>query len=233
MSGAERTLDEQIVKNYTRARRFPQLIGVTHDGQRIPGGPYTYTQFIGGGLMMAALSQTTALWATGSMLRDAVVFIAVVGLTIWGLGRLSLKGRNPLSVAAGVLRALLAGGGHRIAIDGERPRDVKVGVLEGAVEIGGDRMRLPTAEALDEISNVVEVEDDSKEEADSGSRVEDVCVDQFDVHPSADRVAVVPVPRPVDVVVPDKLRRPAEGRVVTGNADRLLAMAAAARRKAS
>ena len=36
------------LKWYTRARKFPQLIGRTPDGTRIPGGPYTYTQVAAG-----------------------------------------------------------------------------------------------------------------------------------------------------------------------------------------
>ena len=35
----------EVVKNYTRARKFPQLLGMTPDGKKLPGGPYSYTQF--------------------------------------------------------------------------------------------------------------------------------------------------------------------------------------------
>lgn len=135
MSGVD---DEDIVKNYTRARRFPQLIGVTHDGKRIPGGPYTYTQFVGGGLLLVVMWQTSSLWATGSLIRNTVVLVAVAGLVVWGLGKLPLNGRNPLSMVVGVSRALVIGLGSPPAIDGvvRRPRRGPTAV-DGAVSIAG------------------------------------------------------------------------------------------------
>ena len=54
------------MKWYTRARKFPQLIGRTPDGTRIPGGPYTYLQVAAGVGMAAVLAATTGLWARGA-----------------------------------------------------------------------------------------------------------------------------------------------------------------------
>ena len=36
----------EVIRNFTAARKFPQLIGKTPDGKRIAGGPYTLTQGI-------------------------------------------------------------------------------------------------------------------------------------------------------------------------------------------
>lgn len=36
---------------YTMALRFPRMVGKGFNGERLPGGPYTVAQFIGGGLI--------------------------------------------------------------------------------------------------------------------------------------------------------------------------------------
>lgn len=98
--------EREVVKWYTRARRFPQLIGRTHDGTRIPGGPYTYTQFIGGfGLLLLGVN-TIDWWGR----FGAITNIGILGLstyaTVWLLGRAPIGARNPLSVATAYVRAL-------------------------------------------------------------------------------------------------------------------------------
>ena len=39
------------VRVYTMALRFPRMVGKGFNGERLPGGPYTIHQFIGGGLI--------------------------------------------------------------------------------------------------------------------------------------------------------------------------------------
>ena len=98
----------EIVKWYTRARRFPQLIGKTPDGGTIWGGPYTYTQLIGGVAFIVIGSKTTWLWGQFGQIGNALLlFGSAYGLVLL-LGRLPLGTRNPLHVAAGILRAVSA-----------------------------------------------------------------------------------------------------------------------------
>ncbi len=111
----DHTFTGEIVKWYTRARRFPQLIGKTPDGATIWGGPYTYTQVIGGAAFFVALAKTTWIWGSfGFIGNTLILFAATAGLVVL-LGRLPLGSRSPLSIAAGILRAYSTTGHGRYA----------------------------------------------------------------------------------------------------------------------
>lgn len=90
------------LKWYTRARKFPQLIGRAPDGTRIPGGPYTYTQVLAGGVAALLMAQTTWLWARGGLIGNATIFLAVVAGVIYGVGKLPPGMRNPLVLTSGL-----------------------------------------------------------------------------------------------------------------------------------
>ena len=98
----------EVVKWYTRARRFPQLIGKTPDGASIWGGPYTYTQVIGGAVFLVAGAKTIGLWGHFGSMGNVIVLLAASYGTVLLLGQLPAGARNPLSVAAGLLRACFA-----------------------------------------------------------------------------------------------------------------------------
>ncbi|MGL5823589.1 MAG: hypothetical protein ACRCYU_01825 [Nocardioides sp.] len=95
-----------IVKWYTRARRFPQLIGRTTDGARIPFGPYTVTQAVGGGLILVVGLNTMGLWARFGLLGNILMLGTVTWSVVWLLGRIPVGSRNPLSVATGIAHAI-------------------------------------------------------------------------------------------------------------------------------
>ena len=97
------------LKWYTRARKFPQLIGRTPDGTRIPGGPYTYTQVAAGVVTALVLSQTTWLWAHGSLIFNATIFIGLTVGAVIASGKLPPGMRNPVVLASGALNLLNRG----------------------------------------------------------------------------------------------------------------------------
>lgn len=105
----------EIVKWYTRARRFPQLIGKTPDGATIWGGPYTYTQVIAGVGVIVIGSKTTWLWGHFGVVANAVILLGIAYGLVLALGRLPIGSRNPLSVSAGVIRAMSAPTHGRLA----------------------------------------------------------------------------------------------------------------------
>lgn len=107
--------DRDVVKWYTRARKFPQLIGRTPDGARIWGGPYTFTQAVGAGLVLFVGLNTMGLWAHYGLLGNAVVLLGGGGVVVMFLGRIPVGSRNPLSVAAGATRAVTAPRSGRVA----------------------------------------------------------------------------------------------------------------------
>lgn len=102
--------ETEVVKWYTRARRFPQLIGKTHDGTPLWGGPYTYTQVIVGVGILIVGVKTTSLWAPFGLIGNALLLLSVAYGVVLLVGRLPIGSRNPLSVAAGAVRAWSAPG---------------------------------------------------------------------------------------------------------------------------
>lgn len=105
----------EVMKWFTRARRFPQLIGRTPDGARIPGGPYTVTQVVGAGAVLFVGTRTMGLWAHYGLLSNAVILASVTFAIVFGLGKIPVGSRNPLSVSSGALRALSAPPTGRVA----------------------------------------------------------------------------------------------------------------------
>lgn len=102
--------ETEVVKWYTRARRFPQLIGKTHDGTPLWGGPYTYTQVIVGVGILIVGVKTTSLWGHFGLIGNALLLLSVAYGVVLLVGRLPIGSRNPLSVGAGALRAWSAPG---------------------------------------------------------------------------------------------------------------------------
>lgn len=115
MSTAASFPELETVKWYTRARRFPQLLGRTPDGTKIPGGPYTITQAVGAGLVLFVGVNTMGLWARYGMFGNAAGLLGLTALTVVGLGRIPVGSRNPLSVLSGLVHAMSAPHAGRVA----------------------------------------------------------------------------------------------------------------------
>jgi hypothetical protein len=98
----------EVVRWYTRARKFPQLIGRTPDGRRIPGGPYTFTQAVGAGVVLLAGVNTMGWWARYGLIGNGLLLLGVAYGVVLGLGRIPVGSRSPLAVASGGVRALAA-----------------------------------------------------------------------------------------------------------------------------
>lgn len=98
---------ESVVRYYTRSRRIRQLIGSLPDGTRIPGGPYTIPQVLGGFSVIGLGAATMSIWGAGmnALLRPSLLFVAAYG-AMWGLGRLRLGNRSPLALTLGAVAAL-------------------------------------------------------------------------------------------------------------------------------
>jgi len=120
------------VKWFTLARKFPQLIGRTPDGARIPGGPYTITQAIGGLVVLVVGYYSMGLWANFGVLGNYVVLLSLTGAVVFGLGRIPLGSRNPAAIGMGAFRALSAPPRGRVrgrAVRIRRPRKLSQRVV--------------------------------------------------------------------------------------------------------
>lgn len=100
--------EPEIIRWYTKARRFPKLIGKTPEGRAIWGGPYTQTQFVVGVVLLFLMSKTTGLWGHFGLLGNIAVALGVSYGATWGLGKLPLGARNPFAIAAGGYAVLMA-----------------------------------------------------------------------------------------------------------------------------
>lgn len=112
-------------KWYTRSRKFPQLVGRTPDGTRIPGGPYTYSQVIVAAVMAFVLSQTTVIWARAGLITNAVMFVGLIYGVIYLVGKLPPGLRNPIVMLNGFSN-LAKKSGYRMAGQSVPERKPKV-----------------------------------------------------------------------------------------------------------
>ena len=105
----------EVVKWYTRARKFPQLIGRTPDGAKIWGGPYTFTQAVGAGVTLFVGVNTMGLWANHGLIGNAMILLGVAYGIVLLLGRIPVGSRSPIAVLAGCVRAVNLPGTGRLA----------------------------------------------------------------------------------------------------------------------
>lgn len=98
--------DGRAPKWFTAARKFPQLIGRTPDGTQLPGGPYTITQLVVGGIVALLLWNTTGVWARFGLAGNIIVGPAILIGVVIAVGKLPFGMRNPVVVCAGWVNAL-------------------------------------------------------------------------------------------------------------------------------
>lgn len=121
----------QVGRSYTRARRFPLVIGKLPGGGRIVGGPYTLSQV---GVMVATiivLYVSTPVWAHLGY-GDGVVYLALPYGLSWTVRHARIEGREPLRTLAGLAAQLGAPAAGRLRgrpYRPARPRLVRSGVF--------------------------------------------------------------------------------------------------------
>lgn len=98
--------DGRAAKWFTSARKFPQLIGRTPDGTQLPGGPYTITQLVVGGVVVLLLWNTTGVWARFGLAGNIVIGPALAIGAVFAAGKIPFEMRSPVVVVTGWLNAL-------------------------------------------------------------------------------------------------------------------------------
>lgn len=105
---AEDQEDLETVKYYTRARKFPQLLGRMPDGTKIPGGPYTVQQLIAAILIIVVGGLTIDTWGVFGVFGNIALLFGVAFGAVFLIGRLPMNGRNPLYALLGLYRVINA-----------------------------------------------------------------------------------------------------------------------------
>lgn len=106
MSTTEKNPTEQSrrpARFYTRARKFPRMVGRLPEGTRIWGGPYTFTQIVSGVLVAIVALFMRPLWGTGSILVDLGILIGVLWGSAYLTGKIPLTNLNPAVLVANAL----------------------------------------------------------------------------------------------------------------------------------
>ena len=98
----------EVTKFYTRARKFPQLIGKLQDGRAIWGGPYTISQALAGMGTAGALYFTRGLWAHFGVLMNLGVGLGSSWAVVRFMGKLPPGARNPIGLLWGAYSAITA-----------------------------------------------------------------------------------------------------------------------------
>ncbi|MFI0448059.1 hypothetical protein [Actinomadura sp. 6N118] len=120
----------KIGRSYTRARRFPWVIGKIQ-GWTIPLGPYTATQLgvLIGGLYL--LVQTFGLWSR--LGAAGLIVITMPFAATWAVRHAAIEGRTPLRALAGL--AALGAEPRCGRIDGRLARDARPSWIKGSVRL--------------------------------------------------------------------------------------------------
>lgn len=105
----------RVARFWTRARRFPQLIGKALNGERLWGGPYTITQAIVGFAVGFVLWKTRDVWGPDSFATQAGLWVLVTGGTVWALGKIPLGSRNPIITVLGLGKAVASPRSGRVS----------------------------------------------------------------------------------------------------------------------
>ena len=100
--------EPEVVRYYTRARKFPHLVGRLPDGTRLPGGPYTLTQIIGAALVLTIGVKTMSIWGVfGGLVDVGLLLVGSIGALI-GLERIRTGARSPVGALLGAYTAAAA-----------------------------------------------------------------------------------------------------------------------------
>lgn len=139
---AEQHVDQgEVVKYFTRARKFPMLLGRMPDGTKIPGGPYTVQQLLAAIAVLTGGSLSMGWWGIFGGIGNVVLLLGAAFGAVFVVGRIPLHGRNPFYAVAGLYRAMNAPSTGRYQgrpIRLRRPRRVRhavnvyLGALPGA-----------------------------------------------------------------------------------------------------
>lgn len=100
----------QVARFYTKSRKFPRMVGRFPDGTRMPGGPYTLTQFAVGVLVgaLAAWLGAIGVWDSGSVLTNSIIVVSLAFGAVWLARYIPSGDHSPLLLAEFALGAVSA-----------------------------------------------------------------------------------------------------------------------------
>lgn len=99
----------EVIRWYTRARRFPKFIGkLGFSDKPLIGGPYPVVGVIGFVVAFIIGANTMELWGGGSLIWNAGLLFGISLGVGFASGKLVVGGRNPVTVLQGSFRAFMS-----------------------------------------------------------------------------------------------------------------------------
>lgn len=124
-----------VVRFYTAARKIPFLVGKFGDFT-VPGGPYTLTQVLVAAGVAWVGSKSVPLWiGDAPVVFGWVPVLLIAAISGYAVGRIPLKGRNPLMIIWGIFGYAAAPawgsrGGKSVALPSTRRIKYRFSALE-------------------------------------------------------------------------------------------------------
>lgn len=125
---SETSATQRVMRSYTPALKIPKFIGRLKDGTRLPGGPYTMSQFLVGVVVLVVGYLAMPMWvqllpATSSdslrWLLSHIVLVGVAGGVGYLVGYIPAD-TNPMHAVGGMVSG---GRPSRYGVSGGRPVD--------------------------------------------------------------------------------------------------------------
>jgi hypothetical protein len=91
LNGELTDLGYRSVRVYTLAMRFPRMVGKGFNGERLPGGPYTVPQFVGGGMTFGLSGISAYYLPLGNPLINLLIGAGLTFLIGGGAGAHSCR----------------------------------------------------------------------------------------------------------------------------------------------
>ncbi|MBO0854354.1 MAG: hypothetical protein J2P18_11350 [Nocardia sp.] len=95
----------QVIKVYTPIKRVPTMIGKAQNGQKLPFGPYTLPQVVGGIVVLLLASATALILPVNPAITFAAGLVVAI-LVVFALGLLPYSGVRVLSRALWIGRLI-------------------------------------------------------------------------------------------------------------------------------
>lgn len=96
------TSGQPLVRSWTRALRYPKVIGRLPGMRRLWGGPYTYAQIATGALTLLVMVKTLSLWGRFGPAGNGLLLLILPAGLMFAVRRARIEGRSLPAYVSGL-----------------------------------------------------------------------------------------------------------------------------------